>query len=1369
MCGIAGLLLSDRSAAVQPVVLGAMLDAIAHRGPDDHGIYIEGPIGIGSRRLAIIDIAGGHQPMSNEDGSVRVVYNGECYNFQELRQELIDLGHVFQTAGDTEVLVHGYEQWGIRSLAERLNGIFAFCLWDGARRVAHLVRDRSGVKPLYFVQRASGLAFSSELRSLARSGLCLPKLDERALWSYLLYQFAPAERTLLADVSRLAPGHILTWRDGTVQREPYWTFPASAPDARASFSEATERLRGLLDDAVERQMMSDVPIGCFLSGGLDSTAVAALMAKRSSRVRTFSVSFPTAPLWDESDSAALAAKTLSTQHTVVPFDEDVFLHHADEYCSSIDDPIGDAAMFPTWLLSKVAAQDVKVVLSGEGADEVFAGYPYYGAFAGGPPFIDAMSMQHQAERSRLIRDHIGHVLPMPVPAQRSPHSGFPQMVSPDFAWCMLTLDRRPPFASFLAEVAHAEERWIGHSKKYTPLQRALYIDSNVWLANNLMTKLDRATMAHSLEARVPMLDHRVIEFAFTLPDKFKFQGGTGKRVLREAVRSIVPSEILNRRKQGFGVPLDDWFRTRLAVFVRERILGSTLIEEGILSRPALETILFAQQQLGVSLARMIWSLVVLDSWWRGMREVLASAKNRPALQHDARQPTVDIIIPVHEGFALTRDCIRSVIRNTHRPFRALVLDDGSSVATSRRLEELVAKDPRFELSRNERNLGFIATCNRGIAMSNADYIVLLNSDTIVTPGWLDRLVACAESDDKIAFVNPLTNESGNTSVRLAPGLNAFTMARRIADITTRSYPNVTTGVGMCMLLRRSAIALVGAFDPIYRESYCEESDLCMRLTESGFRVVVADDVYIYHKGLGSHSEAQRSERYERNRKIFDSRWEPAFLRDWDAYVRNDPLQSVRDRVLAGTLSPTEEPEVTPSLIDDGRRLLGMKHALSIDPHSVSALTHACTLGSTMAPAGEAALLERNVQRLISPPARFEHRTLAYPTPGYVASLPRIGNDKLAITFLLAGLGRAGGLISILQLAREMLLDGHDVRFAMTVPEIDPESLNLWLQPLIYRDVDHMVEAFPRTDVVIATWWTTAHRELRALRRRHSFVSAYFIQDYEAWFYPDTDYPEQRDVIASYDCADHHIVKSRWLADLVGQHGPKCTVVPLGLDLGIFYPRHVRRDERPRVVSIAEPAPEKQRRGFRETVDIFARIRASRPDAELIFIGTERARMPDLPFDYVNTGPLDQDQMAAVLSEADVLVDASHWQGFGRPGLEAMACGAVPVMTNVGGLQEYGRDAENCLLVAPGDPAGAADAVLRLLGDRALLARLRSNGPNTATRFSHEVEAQRHIALYHRWVQERSQTAAPCPVAERVPSLPITRPYPKPPPALSGAA
>jgi glycosyltransferase involved in cell wall biosynthesis len=298
-------------------------------------------------------------------------------------------------------------------------------------------------------------------------------------------------------------------------------------------------------------------------------------------------------------------------------------------------------------------------------------------------------------------------------------------------------------------------------------------------------------------------------------------------------------------------------------------------------------------------------------------------------------------------------------------------------------------------------------------------------------------------------------------------------------------------------------------------------------------------------------------------------------------------------------------------------------------------------------------------------------------------------------------------------------------------------LNLWAQPLVYRDRAHLIDQFPESDIVIATYWTTAHQYLAELRRRYGVVAVYYIQDYEAWFYTDAEYELQRDVVRSYAAADHHIVKSQWLAGLVGRHGTTSHVIPLGLDLDVFYPRPRATAPRPRVISIAATGSEQRRRGFPETVEIFRRVHALRPDVELVFVGGGR-EMPALPFPFTHVEQAyDQNRIAALISSADVLVDASLWQGFGRPGLEAMACGTVPVLTNIGGLAEYARDDQNCLLVDPQDATASAAAVLRILGDRDLHARLRAQGIITASRFSHELEASRHLELYRRWMSDKS--------------------------------
>ncbi|HVQ37956.1 MAG TPA: asparagine synthase (glutamine-hydrolyzing) [Pyrinomonadaceae bacterium] len=1351
MCGIAGLLFNKHDDLLfdeRASRLDTMVDALTHRGPDDHGALVDGPVAIGMRRLAIIDSEGGHQPITNEDGTVWVVYNGECYNFQELREQLTAAGHSFSTRTDTEVVVHGYEEWGARGLAQRLNGIFAFCLWDARQRIAYLVRDRLGVKPLYYTAPALGIAFSSELRSLARSGFLLPKLDEVALWSYLLYQYSPTERTLLSGALRLPAGHLLEWRADThiTRLESYWDLSASAATTSVTFAEASARVGTLLDDAVHRQMISDVPIGCFLSGGLDSSAVAALIAKHSSQpVRTFSIGFPSSDIYDETEHAEAVARAIGARHTTVAFDEDAFVSHVEEYLGCVDEPVADAAMLPTYLLAKQAAQEVKVVLTGEGADEVFAGYDYYRRFIPETEIGSSEKRQASNHELRLVRqalaEGLGGSFPAPDRNVTSPLSGFPYTVQPEFVWCMLSRERRPSLKVFTETLASIEQRLLSKTKGHSRLQRALYTDTKLWLGHDLMTKLDKSTMAHSLEARVPFLDHRLVEYAFSLPDSFKLDSHSSKRVLRAAVAGLLPKEITARKKQGFGVPLMAWFRGPLRDYVRDLLLDSALVDEGILTRRSMEAILFAHNELHVDMARTIWSLVNLDCWWRAIRAEIAAAQPTPKSTTRIPAPgypSVDILIPIYENFALVRDCVRSIQRFTEMPFRVILLDDASSAATYERLQQLVAADGRFQLVRNDQNRGFVQNCIGGMRLGTADYIVLLNSDTVVAPGWLERMVACAESDPRIAIVNPLTNESGNTSVRLGPGLNLLTMAQRIAELSRRDYPDITTAVGMCLLMRRSALDQFGGFDSIYKEAYCEESDLCMRFTEAGLRVVAADDAFIYHKGWASYAEGRKQRLYERNRSIFDQRWRAPFDRDWSHYYRHDPLQYMRNSLLRLAVNEADAQPAKLEMIENRVHRLGTTATLRAVGNG--ARTAAATaLLPRRAPAGqELEFKEWSLSRIKQPLVRFEERGVFFPTREYMATLPQLGRDRLRITFLISSLPLAGGVISICQLAREMLLAGHDVKFVTEARVSNPEELNLWLQPLVYRDERQLIEQFPESDIVVATFWTTAHSYMQQLRERNpDFVSVYFIQDYESWFYPSTDWTNRRNVISSYATTEHHIVKSRWLAGRVNQHGPGCEIVPLGLDLGVFYPRGAHPPSRPRVVAVAKPGSEATRRGFHETIEIFHRIHAVRPEVELVFYGAEPERMPSLPFEYTNMGLIfDQSRVAELISSADVLLDASLWQGFGRPGLEAMACGTVPVLTNVGGLTEYARDGENCVLVSPGDAAGAASATLRLIDEPRLYGPLAESGRKTAERFSHVDEAQRHLELYQRWVTEK---------------------------------
>ena len=1347
MCGIAGIFNAHADETVPPALLDRLVDALAHRGPDDRGCVVLGPIGLGARRLSIVDVEGGRQPMATSDRLVHLVYNGEVYNHAELRRQLEGLGHRFRTRCDTEVVLLGYRQWGIRGLAERLNGIFAFAIWDAGTRVGHLCRDRLGVKPLYYTDRNGRLVFSSELRSLAGCGLLTPRVDDVALWGYLTYQFTPDDRTLLAGARKLAPGHVLTWRDGHVSRERYWDLPVGGEMAPGRLAEHAEQVGALLADGIERQMMSDVPIGCFLSGGLDSTIIACSMARLgSSPPRTYSISFPGDPSCDESDHFERIAHEIGATHTTVEFSEAHVLENLERFAWAADEPVADPAMLPTWLLARTAARDVKVVLTGEGADEVFAGYPYYRPLATAPRSPTFSRAQPVRGATGDPRHPTGNGVPVPRIDRVSRISGFPYALDARFLWHLLQPDHRPEIGRLETLAERTETTALEGLDGLSPLQAALAVDTKLWLANDLMPKLDKATMAHSLEGRVPFLDHRLVELAFRLPASVKVGAEHGKLVLREAVRGIVPEASRWRRKQGFNVPLGGWLRSSLLELLRDTLLGSSFRDMGLFQPRVVEALIAGHAESRHDLARPLWQLLCLSLWLHRLRHEmephdpiarpleLRATRSPPARREE---PVCDLVIPVYEGVSYVRDLLRSIERNTELgTCRALLIDDSANEATHAALSDLVRDRSWASLHRNDGNLGFVASCNRGIALGSAPYVCLLNSDTLVGEGWLARMLDAAGSADSVAVVNPISNQAVNISVPMPPGYDVNSMARKLREISRRRYPDLTTAVGFCMLLKRHHVAWLGAFDPIYGHGYLEESDLCMRYTEAGLRVVAADDAFVYHRGCGSFGTWL--ERYRRNRVVFDARWNDEYQRDYARFLERNPLQYLRDALLRHTLGKAHWSAMLARVLegDVARRRLKTAARLAASPAlgARTAWSLANRAGRSVAAWAKASARPRT---LPDP----EQRTVRYPTAAYVDGIPVQGRPS--VTFLVAAMPLCGGIVSIVQLAREFLLQGLNVRIATLTEELQPERFNLPLQPLVYPDRETLVRLLPKSDVVVATYWTTAFDYLPELRRRYDFLSVYLVQDYEAYFYPEADVATRTRVVSTYGMAERRIVKSQWLRGLIeGRHGWACEVVPLGLDLGIFRDRGLRaRGGPPRIVAAARP--HERRRGFAELVEAMRIIRRRRPDAELVLFGTPEEEMPrglDLP--YTNVGPLsDQNKVAELLASCDVLIDASIHQAFGRPGLEAMACGTSCVLTSEGGVNSYARHEENCLLVRPEDPAAIAHATLRLLDDPSLGRRLRHEGRRTAQRFSHVEEARRHLELYREWLGERETAAA----------------------------
>lgn len=1366
MCGIAGFLNARNEDVVRSDVLDRMVDALTHRGPDDRGTFADRNVGIGMRRLSIIDVAGGHQPMAGAGGKVQIVYNGECYNHNELRKELTSAGHTFRTTCDTEVVLSGFLEWGIEELCKKLNGIYAFSIWDVRHQKAYVVRDRLGVKPLYYVHRNRSFAFSSELRSLTHSGLLQPRICETALWKYLAYQFTPDDQTLIAGAKKLMPGHYLEWSAGRITTHKYWSFPNRGEDNGANLAERTEALRHLLWDIVERQMMSDVPIGCFLSGGLDSTIIACMMAKLGDQqLRTYSIAFPGQPDCDESSYFEKIAADLGAKHQTIAFSENEVLDNLDNFAWAMDEPVADPAMLPTYLLSQSAAKEVKVVLTGEGADEVFAGYPYYRPFVMGRAPIDPMAESDQRRQWLAFSEQLswrmgGSFIGGPRNNELSPISNFPYSMDSTFLWNLTHPDKRPPIERAPQIVADVEARAMDDlSSDASPLQRALALDTRLWLANDLMPKLDKMTMAHSLEGRVPFLDHRLVEMAFTLPSRFKVGANHGKLILRDAVRDIIPSNMVDRVKHGFNVPLYQWFKGPLHGFARDTLLGGTLESLGLIDRRAVEALIVAHTELDVNTARPLWQLICLTRWFERLRsemteqattdvqqpiefatrDSISTASAPAAIWASAPDPkdTVhgrcDIVMPIYEGVNYVRDAVRSVLEHTDYPFRLLLIDDSANEATFAALERIAASDARIELHRNDENLGFVQTANRGMFMADAEYICLINSDIMVTDGWLDAMIRCAQTDPAIAVVNPLSNMAVNLSVPMPPGFNMNTMAEQVALKSRRDYPALTTAVGFCMLVKRRYLEFLGGFDEVYGRGYCEESDFCMRLTEEGLRVVAADDAFVYHKGCGSFGTWL--DRYQKNRKIFDARWEDAYLRDYHHFLNRNPLQYMRDALLRNTILDSEWSRPAARALD---RLDGARRA--------DAQSHLKTSGIVD---GETNRMQRTGAEIARDAVRGFHqrprtlldptqRRVRYPTQSYLDRWPQ--GERMRITFLIAeSMPICGGIISVSQLAREMVLAGHDVKFVTLCPELNPERFNLPVQPLVYRDRDELIRLFPESDVVIGTFWTTVYDYIPSLRARHDFVSVYFVQDYEVWFYPEDDFINRRKAAATYTMTDYRIVKSEWLKRLIErEHGAACDQIHLGLDLGIFRDRKLTdaSSSAPRVMSVARPGV--ARRGFDEAVDAFRRVHAARPDVEFVFFGTDADRMPkDLGFPFENAGRIeDQNKVAQLIGSCDVLIDSSLFQGFGRPGLEAMASGTACVLTCEGGVNEYARDSQNCLMVRPRDNDGMAQRILHLLSDHSERNRLRRGGLETAQEYCHVDEARLHMEKYAGWIDQR---------------------------------
>ena len=618
MCGIAGIVRSD-GAPAGVELLRAMTTVLAHRGPDGDGFFCEGPVGLGHRRLAIIDLATGDQPMASDDGSSVIIFNGEIYNFRELRRELEGRGATFRTRSDTEVILRAYEAWGVECLS-RLRGMFAFAIWDKARRRLFLARDRVGIKPLVYAWDGRRLLFGSEIKALLEDAAVSRELDWEALRDFLTLHYIPSPRTIFRSIRKLPPASYLVLDVDRPEPEVhrYWDL-RFVPDSRPTEADWLDGLRWHLTDAVRSHLVSDVPIGAFLSGGVDSSAVVALMAQATEgRVRTFSIGFDEGD-FDELAHAREVARRYDTQHFEYVVKANA-LEMLPRLAWQFDEPFADSSALPTYYVSRITREHVTVALSGDGGDENFVGYTRYARAQRLHERLDTFP----AILARPLLRLAARLLP---PGARG--QGYLDMLGAppvDRYFKLVAYQRSEGLRKLLSAGAreHIEpvvtpalfRKLAAEGPRADYVSTLQYLDIHSYLPEDILTKVDRTSMAVSLEARVPLLDHVLMEYVATMPAGLKFRDGIGKVILKRAMAADLPPGILGRRKMGFGLPIASWFRREMTDYVRDVLDGRRTRQRGLVDPGAVATLLEEHQTGGRDRSSQIWALLALEEWAR---------------------------------------------------------------------------------------------------------------------------------------------------------------------------------------------------------------------------------------------------------------------------------------------------------------------------------------------------------------------------------------------------------------------------------------------------------------------------------------------------------------------------------------------------------------------------------------------------------------------------------------------------------------------------------------------------------------------------------------------------------------------------------
>ncbi len=622
MCGITGFISNDRDRPIaeSEARLARMCETIRYRGPDEQGMLVRRNAALGMRRLSIIDIKTGQQPIFNESENLAIVYNGEVYNFQRLRSELISIGHKFRTNSDTEVILHAFEEFGSACL-KKLRGMFAFAIWDFDSERLFIARDRLGKKPLFYtVTPAGDFVFGSELKTLLEHPGVGREIDHSALDAYLTFGYVPEEFCIFRGVKKLPPGHFLTFADGVVRTEKYWDLDLSEPDDSPTEDEWAERLREKIREAVSVRLVSEVPLGAFLSGGIDSSTIVGMMSGLSSKpVKTFSIGF-NEDSFDELKFARIAAKKFGTEHHEFIVTPDLF-DLIDDIVWHFDEPFADQSSLPTYMLSKLAREHVTVILSGDGGDELFAGYDRY--------LVDQRRQRFDLLPQAFRRQVIGRL------SSAMPHGGpgknllYNVSLGPTQRYVDNISAFNGPKKSYLyshdfartlnGNGSSAEEQFIRMGERMPdrdPIARRLYLDSKTYLPGDILTKVDRMTMANSVEARVPLLDHELVELVSKIPSRFKMKGTETKYILKKAMNELVPREILHREKQGFGVPIGEWINDQLKERMHEELCETRTSARGYFDEKYVRVLLNEHSKGRRDHSMELWMLWMLERWFR---------------------------------------------------------------------------------------------------------------------------------------------------------------------------------------------------------------------------------------------------------------------------------------------------------------------------------------------------------------------------------------------------------------------------------------------------------------------------------------------------------------------------------------------------------------------------------------------------------------------------------------------------------------------------------------------------------------------------------------------------------------------------------